>query len=156
MAKFELNDKVMRFVPGAEPSSVAVIFEFEFLVVVSGKLEPPTVATQFMLPLEPNIPGDVVNSIVFDLPILLERIKVKFNTLGSPPAVKLEIARPLDVTVPVFSIVGPVIVVLWSITILSPLESSNVLIFILFTAPVVLGNPIFFKVNIDGSISGNS
>ena len=123
LAKFELNDKVMRFVPGAEPSSVAVIFEFEFLVVVSGKLEPPTVATQFMLPLEPNIPGDVVNSIVFDLPILLERINVKFNTLGSPPAVKLEIARPLDVTVPVFSIVGTVIVVLWSITLFLNLMS---------------------------------
>ena len=141
LAKFELNDKVIRFVPGAEPPRVAVI-EFDVAVVVSGKLEPPTVATQFMLPLEPNIPGDVVNSIVFDLPILLERINVKFNTLGSPPAVKLEIARPLDVTVPVFSIVGPAIVALWSITML--LE-SNVLMAILFTAAVVPGNPIFSK-----------
>ena len=33
VAKFELNDKVMRFVPGAEPSSVAVIFEFESLLL---------------------------------------------------------------------------------------------------------------------------
>ena len=101
LAKFELNDKVIRFVPGAEPPRVAVI-EFDVAVVVSGKLEPPTVATQFMLPLEPNIPGDVVNSIV-SIYYLLERINVKFNTLGSPPAVKLEIARPFAVIVPVDS-----------------------------------------------------